>query len=87
MFNSYRKRDSYIRDTILHYDNYFLSYRNKNLTSEAVERIVKIAVYRAKIREDIIASVYTCRHYFVQEQLKNGLDIYSLNRLLGYMIM
>lgn len=79
-----RIRDAYLRDNILHYDNYFLSYRNKPLTGEAVERIVKIAGDIAKVRENIRVSPHTCRHYFAQAQLKNGLDIYSLSRLLGH---
>ena len=32
-----RIRDAYLRANILHYDNYFLSYRNNPLTGEAVE--------------------------------------------------
>ena len=38
-----RIRDAYLKDDIIHYDNYFLSSRNKPLTVEAVERVVKIA--------------------------------------------
>lgn len=82
-----RIRDAYLRDNILHYYNYFLSYRNKPLTDEAIERIVKIAGDIAKVRESIRVSPHTCRHYFAQSQLKNGLDIYSLSRLLGHDIV
>lgn len=79
-----RIREGYLRDNILHYDNYFLSYRNKPLTGEAVERVVKIAGEKANVNEAIRISPHTCRHYFAQSQLRNGLDIYSLSRLLGH---
>lgn len=79
-----RIRETYLSDDILHYDNYFLSSRNKPLTGEAVERIVKLAGQGAKVRKEIRCSPHTCRHYFAQAQLRNGLDVYSLSRLLGH---
>lgn len=79
-----RIRDIYLIDNILHYDNYFLSYRNKPLTIEGIERIVKKAGVLAKVRYDIRCSPHTCRHYYAQAQLRNGLDVYSLSRLLGH---
>ena len=79
-----RMRDNYLKDNALHYDNYFLSYRCKPLTVEAIERVLKIAGQRARVRENIRCSPHTCRHYFAQTQLRNGLDIYSLSRILGH---
>lgn len=79
-----RMRYSYLKDNPLHYDNYFLSYRCKPLTIEAVERIIRIAGKRARVRENIRCSPHTCRHYYAQTQLRNGLDIYSLSRILGH---
>ena len=79
-----RMRNSYLKDNALHYDNYFLSYRCKPLTVEAVERVLKIAGQRARVRDNIRCSPHTCRHYFAQTQLRNGLDIYSLSRILGH---
>lgn len=79
-----RMRYSYLKDNPLHYDNYFLSYRCKPLTIEAVERIIRIAGKRARVRESIRCSPHTCRHYYAQTQLRNGLDIYSLSRILGH---
>ena len=76
-----RTREAYIKDSIIKDDAYFLSYRGKRMTGEAVERVVKICGQEAKIRKDIR---YTCRHYFAQAQLRNGLGIYSLSRLLGH---
>lgn len=79
-----RIRDNYLKDDILHYDNYFLSYRNKPLTIEAIERVVRMAGEKAGVRKDIRCSPHTLRHYFAQTQLRNGLDVYSLSRLLGH---
>lgn len=79
-----RIKEAYLSDDILHYDNYFLSSRNKPLTTEAVERIVKLAGEGVKVRKEIRCSPHTCRHYFAQAQLRNGLDVYSLSRLLGH---
>lgn len=79
-----RIRDNYLKDDILNFDNYFLSFRNKPLTIEAIERVLRLAGEKAKVRSEIRCSPHTCRHYFAQAQLKNGLDIYSLSRLLGH---
>ena len=77
-------REGYLKNNILHYDNYFLSYRNKPLTIEAVERIVRLCGEKANVNKNIRCSPHTLRHYFAQSQLKNGLDVYSLSRLLGH---
>ncbi|MBV7276047.1 tyrosine-type recombinase/integrase [Clostridiaceae bacterium UIB06] len=74
----------YFKDKIVRCSNYFLSYRCKPLTVESLERVVKIAGERAGVREEIRCSPHTFRHYFAQSQLKNGLDVYSLSRLLGH---
>lgn len=79
-----RIRAEYLRNNLLPYNNYFLSYRCKPLTVEAVERVLRIAGERARVRDTIRCSPHTCRHYFAQTQLRNGLDIYSLSRLLGH---
>ena len=79
-----RIREGYLKNNILHYDNYFLSYRNKPLTIEAVERIVRLCGEKANVNKNIRCSPHTCKHYFAQAQLRNGLDVYSLSRLLGH---
>lgn len=80
-----RCRDNYYVNRIIDENTPFLmSYRFKELTPEAIERVVKICGVKANIREDIRCSPHTCRHYFAQAQLRNGLDVYSLSRLLGH---
>lgn len=63
---------------------YFLSRTGRPLTNSAVERIVKLAGEFAHVSNDIRCSPHTCRHYFAQAQLKNGMDVYYLSRLLGH---
>ena len=78
-------RDARFQDRITDKDTpFFLSYRFRALTIEGVERVVKICGQKANIRKDIRCSPHTCRHYFAQAQLRNGLDVYSLSRLLGH---
>ena len=80
-----RCRDTFFFNRIIDKDTpFFMSYRFKKLTPEAIERIVKLCGEKADIRKDIRCSPHTCRHYFAQAQLRNGLDVYSLSRLLGH---
>lgn len=65
-------------------DKLFLSRTGQPLTVEAIERIVRIAGEKANVRSDIRCSPHTCRHYFAQCQLKNGIDVYSLSRIMGH---
>lgn len=58
--------------------------RNKPLTTEVVERIVRLCGEKANVNKNIRCSPHTCKHYFAQAQLRNGLDVYSLSRLLGH---
>lgn len=64
--------------------NYFISRRYKQLTDTAVEWVVKTAADAANIDKSIRRSPHTCRHYFAQAQLRNGIDVYSLSRLMGH---
>lgn len=66
------------------YDNYFLSRTGRPLTVVAVENIVKRCGIQADVRTEIRCSPHTCRHWFAQAQLKNGIDVYSLSRLMGH---
>ena len=63
---------------------FFLSYRGKRMTQEIVSKIMKQTAAAVGVRADIRVSPHTCRHTFAHLQLKNGLDIYTLSRLLGH---
>lgn len=78
-------RDARFKDRVIDKDTpFFLSYRFRALTIEGVERVVKTCGQKANIKKEIRCSPHTCRHYFAQAQLRNGLDVYSLSRLLGH---
>ena len=62
-------------------DYYFLSFHGRQLTNSAVEHIIK---RHGEGIEGVRVSPHTCRHYFAQSQLKNGIDVYSLSRLMGH---
>lgn len=80
-----RCRDSYFANRIIDETTpFFLSYRFKALTVEAVERVFKIAGKKSDIRPEIRVSPHTARHFYAISQLRNGLDVYSLSRLLGH---
>lgn len=84
MLKYQRLKDYYFRDKILRYDNYLLSRTGRPLTREALEHIFTQAGRKAGIRQEIRCSPHTARHYYAQANLRNGLDVYSLSRLLGH---
>lgn len=65
-------------------ENVFLSRNGRPMTTEAIHRVIKIAGKAVSVSRDIRVSPHTCRHTFAQMQLKNGLDLYSLSRLMGH---
>lgn len=65
-------------------DHLFLSKNAKPLTNTMIDRIVKDAGHGCGVSSDVRISAHTFRHTYAQYQLKSGLDIYSLSRLLGH---
>ncbi|MCI2160964.1 MAG: tyrosine-type recombinase/integrase [Oscillospiraceae bacterium] len=84
LFKYKNVRNSYFEYRAIKYHNVFLSKNGRPLTSEAIERLVKIAGAACDVNKNIRCSPHTCRHTFAQMQLKNGLDIYALSRLMGH---
>ena len=62
-------------------DYYFLSFHGRQLTNCAVEHIIKRHGEEIK---GIRVSPHTCRHFFAQQQVKMGTDLYTISRLLGH---
>lgn len=54
------------------------------MIDEAVQRVIRIASASSKGCEDIRGIPNAPRHDFAQKQLRNGIDVYSLSRLLGH---
>ncbi len=65
-------------------DYYFLSKNGKKLTNEGIAKFMKTAAKEVCVNPHVRISPHTCRHTFAQQSLKNGLDLYSLSRLLGH---
>ena len=79
-----RIKSAYFDDKILPHDNLLLSRTGRPMTKEAMEHVFKQASAQAHIRSEIRCSPHTARHYFAQTHLRNGLDVYSVSRLLGH---
>lgn len=79
-----RIKDVYFEDKVLPHKNLLLSRTGRPLTKEAIEHIFNQAALQVEIREEIRCSPHTARHYFAQTHLRNGLDVYSVSRLLGH---
>ena len=62
-------------------DYYFLSFHGRQLTNCAVEHIIK---RHGEGIKNIRVSPHTCRHFFAQQQVKMGTDLYTISRLLGH---
>ena len=74
----------YFDDKRIPYENLLLSRTGRPLTKEALEHIFRQAEEKATVRSEIRCSPHTARHYYAQANLRNGLDVYSLSRLLGH---
>lgn len=68
----------------LQHNNYFLSRSGRPLTSVQIENVVRDAGKMAGVREEIRCSPHTLRHYAIQSNLRNGLDLYSCSRIAGH---
>ncbi|WP_244933039.1 MULTISPECIES: tyrosine-type recombinase/integrase [Paenibacillus] len=54
------------------------------LSRSRINKILKEHCSNAGVRKEVRCSPHDCRHYFAQKQLRNGIDIYSLSRLMGH---
>lgn len=63
---------------------FFLSYRGRKMTQESITKFFREAAVEVGVNPQVRVSPHTCRHTFAHLQLKNGLDLYSLSRLLGH---
>ncbi len=65
-------------------DYVFLSKNGKKLNTQMINIFMKECAEAVHVNPNVRVSPHTCRHTFAHLQLKNGLDLYSLSRLLGH---
>ena len=65
-------------------DYYFLDQSGWKMYRSSINRILRNRCKPVNVRPEVRCSPHDCRHYFAQKQLKNGIDMYSLSRLLGH---
>lgn len=65
-------------------DYYFLDQSAVKLSRFRINQILKEHCRNVGVRKEVRCSPHDCRHYFAQKQLRNGIDIYSLSRLMGH---
>lgn len=80
-----RVRKDYVKDKVTtDYEYYFLSQKGKKLTEPTILRIMHIAGKETGVRAEIRCSPHTARHYYAQKMLRNGVDLYTVSKLLGH---
>ncbi|WP_028393609.1 tyrosine-type recombinase/integrase [Bacillus cihuensis] len=79
-----RIKEGYFKKKSLEHNNYFLSRSGRPLTSVQIENVVRDAGKLAGVRKEIRCSPHTLRHYSIQSNLRNGLDLYSCSRIAGH---
>jgi len=79
-----RIKEGYFKKKNLEHNNYFLSRSGRPLTSVQVENVVRNAGKVAGVRKEIRCSPHTLRHYSIQSNLRNGLDLYSCSKIAGH---
>lgn len=79
-----RIRNSYLDKRAINTTYYFVSRTGEQLTNETIQRIVRKVGIKVKVRDNIRCSPHTFRHTCAQAMLKNGLDIYTVSRILGH---
>ncbi len=62
-------------------DTFFLSFHGRKLNNSAVENILK---RHGEGIEGVRVSPHTCRHFYAQQHIKMGTDLYTISRLLGH---
>ena len=77
-------RDSYFDERKIPEPYVFVSYRGYKMHQQFIGKLLKEIAEAVGVRKDIRVSPHTCRHTFAHLQLKNGLDLYSLSRLMGH---
>ncbi|MTI65135.1 MAG: hypothetical protein FH753_00845 [Firmicutes bacterium] len=78
-----RTKKSYFLDKPFISDRYFLSKDGTEITRYILQYLVKKHCKKANISRDK-AFPHNFRHYFAVKSLREGLDLYSLSRIMGH---
>ncbi|XCS12933.1 tyrosine-type recombinase/integrase [Aeribacillus pallidus] len=78
-----RIKKEYFRDKYFNPNYYFLSYKGDLMSHVGLDNIIKEAARRAEIKDKRV-SPHTFRHFFAVQCILNGIDIYTLSKLLGH---
>lgn len=78
-----RLRKQYFKDKLTVVDRYFLNYTGGEISHTALWNVIVEAGKRAGVEEARV-SPHTFRHFYAVNSLKNGVDLYTLSRLLGH---
>lgn len=80
-----RVRDAYFKHKeIPKNDWFFRNFRGEKMRNDGIQKLMKRLAQRCTIRPDVRVSPHTMRHWFAQSQLKNGVSIFTLSKLLGH---
>ena len=81
----YRIKKEYFEHKNIVEENYvFLTKFGKKYTNDIAQRDIKRIAKNAGVATSDRASPHTFRYFFTQSLLKNGTDIYTIQRLLGH---
>lgn len=78
-----RQRKQLINELGSHSKYYFLTFKGDLISHVALDNIVKEAGKRAGVKGKRV-SPHTYRHFFSTQCILNGIDIYTLSKLLGH---
>lgn len=80
-----RVRDAYFKGKNIPKNKMlFRNFRGEHFRNDGVQKVVKRMAARCDIRPEVRPSPHTFRHWFAQSQVKNGVSIYTLSKLLGH---
>ncbi|MEY9866614.1 integrase/recombinase XerD [Peribacillus sp. B2I2] len=82
LFKYERIKKQYFHDKEIT-NHYFLSYTGTDISHVGLDNIIKEAGKRARV-ENKRCSPHTFRHFFSVQCILNGIDIYTLSKLLGH---
>lgn len=80
-----RVRDAYFKAKgVPKNSQLFRNFRGEPIRNDGVQKMMKRLATKCNIRPEVRVSPHTMRHWFAQSQLKNGVSIFTLSKLLGH---